>query len=100
MQINEINIEKNKIINFCKRHHIRKLSLFGSILREDYSKDSDIDVLVEFESGFVPGLEFFNMEEELSEIMNHKVDLNTQNFINAKFRNTVIAESEVLYVSR
>lgn len=64
-------------------HHIRRLSLFGSVLRDDFGPASDVDVLVEFEPGHVPGLAFFAMEEELSRIIGRKVDLNTPGFLSS-----------------
>ena len=70
-------IFKEKIAEFCQKHYIRKLALFGSVLREGFRFESDIDVLVEFETGHVPGLAFFGMEEGLSEILGHKVELHT-----------------------
>ncbi len=89
---------EKKIADFCRNYHIRKLSLFGSVLRGDFGPDSDIDVLVEFEQGHTPGLAFFAMEKELSEILGHKVDLNTSNFLSQYFREKVLAEAEVQYV--
>lgn len=94
-----IVIGQEKIAEFCRRHHIRKLAFFGSVLRDDFRPDSDVDVLVEFEPGYVPGLGFFTMEAELSEILGHKVDLNTLNFLSRYFRDQVEAEAEVQYVS-
>jgi uncharacterized protein len=82
---------------FCRRHHIRKLALFGSVLRDDFGLDSDVDVLVEFEPGHVPGLAFFDMEAELSHLIGRQVDLNTPPFLSQYFRDTVVAEAEVLY---
>jgi predicted nucleotidyltransferase len=64
-----IPIDVDKIADFCRRHHIRRLSLFGSVLRDDFGTTSDVDVLVEFEPSHVPGLAFFSMEEELSQII-------------------------------
>jgi predicted nucleotidyltransferase len=93
----KINIQKDNLIEFCRRHHIRKLSFFGSVLREDFRAGSDIDVLVEFEQGFVPGLAFFGMEEELSAILGHKVELHTPQFLSKYFRDKVVAEAEVQY---
>ncbi len=87
-----IIIDREKISDFCGRHHIRKLALFGSALREDFRPESD--VLVEFEQGHVPGLAFFAMERELFEILNHKVDLNTPQFLSPYFRDRVLAEAE------
>ncbi len=94
-----IAVDRQKISDFCRRHHIRKLALFGSVLREDFNPESDVDVLVEFERGHVPGLAFFSMESELSEILNHKVDLNTPQFLSPYFRDQVLAEAEAQYVA-
>jgi len=81
------------------RNHIQKLSFFGSFLRDDFESSSDIDVLVEFEVGHTPGLAFFAMQEELSEIIGHTVDLNTPQFLSRYFRDKVIDEAQVLYVA-
>jgi len=94
-----IDIPREKVAEFCKRNHIRKLALFGSVLREDFQSNSDIDVLVEFESGHVPGLAFFSMEAELSDMLGRKVDLNTPNFLSPYFRDKVLAEAEVFYAN-
>lgn len=82
---------------FCRRHHIRKLPLFGSVLREDFRADSDIDVLVEFEPGHTPGFGFFEMQEELSTLMGRRVDLNTGGFLSPRVRRRAEAEAEVLF---
>jgi len=92
-----VSVDKEKITAFCRKHHIRRLALFGSTLREDFSPDSDLDVLVEFEPGHVPGLAFFAMETELSELLGRKVDLNTPAFLSPYFRDQVLAEAEVQY---
>ena len=81
-----INIEQAKIEAFCKKNHIFKLAFFGSVLRDDFKPQSDVDVLVEFEKDHVPGLKFFSMEQELSEILDQKVDLNTPKFLSKYFR--------------
>jgi uncharacterized protein len=94
-----IKVPRKKIADFCQRHHIRKLAFFGSVLREDFGPSSDVDVLVEFESGHVPGLAFFSMQEELSQILGRKVDLNTQGFISKYFRDEVLRLSQVEYVT-
>jgi predicted nucleotidyltransferase len=99
MKKTAIDLPKEKIAEFCKRNHIRKLSLFGSALRGDFRPGSDIDVLVEFETGHVPGLNFFTMEIELSQLLGQKVDLNTPQFLSHYFRDQVLAESEALYVA-
>jgi uncharacterized protein len=94
-----IAIDRERLVDFCRRNHIRTLALFGSVLREDFRPDSDVDVLVEFEPGHVPGLRFFALERELSEILGRKVDLNTPSFLSPYFRGQVLAEAEVQYVA-
>jgi len=90
---------RETIAAFCRRHHIRRLALFGSVLRDDFSPESDIDVLVEFEPGQVPG--FFglvDMECELSELLGgRKVDLRTPQDLSRYFRDEVLAGAEVQY---
>jgi predicted nucleotidyltransferase/DNA-binding transcriptional regulator YiaG len=94
------NIEFQKTLaEFCKCNHIRKLSLFGSVLRDDFGPDSDVDVLVEFEPDHIPGLRFFELEDELSKLLGQKVDLNTPNFLSPHFRGQVLAEAQVQYVA-
>jgi predicted nucleotidyltransferase len=92
-----IPIPSEPLAEFCRRHHIRKLSLFGSVLRDDFRPDSDVDVLVEFEPDHVPGLAFFGMQDELSEILGRQVDLNTAGFLSPYFRDEVLAEADTLY---
>jgi len=92
-----IPIPRQQIIEFCRRHHIRKLALFGSVLRDDFRPDSDVDVLVEFEPGHVPGFAFFGMQEELSRLLGRKVDLNTPKFLSRYFRNRILSEARVQY---
>lgn len=95
----KISAPKEPVAAFCPRHHIRRLALFGSVLREDFRPDSDVDVLVEFEPGFAPGLRFFTVERELSNILGRKIDLNTPGFLCKYFRDRVLAEVEVAYVA-
>ena len=92
-------LDKEKIARFCRRNHIRKLSLFGSVLRDDFRSESDIDVLVEFEAGHVPGFfRLFDMEEELSSLLEgRKVDLRTPEDLSRYFRDEVLAQSRVQY---
>jgi uncharacterized protein len=102
MKTNHVKIEfpKEKIADFCRRHHIRKLAVFGSALRDDFHPNSDLDILVEFDPGHTPGLAFFGMEQELSELLGRKVDLNTPQFLSPYFRDKVLAEAEVHYAAR
>ena len=95
----KIEVPKEEIAAFCRRHHIRKLAFFGSVLRDDFTPESDVDVLVEFEPGHTPGLAFFAMQRELSEILGRKVDLNTANDLSPYFRQEVLDEAEVLYIT-
>src|SRR5437870_1006491 len=96
----QIEIPRDQIAAFCRRHHIRKLSLFGSALRDDFGPESDVDVLVEFERGHVPGFAFFGMEEELSRILGRKVDLSTPSFLSRYFRDQVLQQAEVQYAEQ
>jgi len=92
-----INIPEEEIAQFCQQNHIRRLALFGSVLRDDFGPESDIDVLVEFEPGVRIGLRFFTMEQELSQILGRKVDLNTLGFLSKYIRDEVLAEAEIYY---
>ena len=93
-----IAIPEDKIAEFCQRHHIRKLSLFGSVLRDDFTPESDVDVLVEFEAGHTVGLiTFAGMEIELSEVLRRKVDLRTPASLSRYFRQEVLDTAEVQY---
>jgi predicted nucleotidyltransferase len=90
-------ISQDELIDFCQRHHIRRLALFGSSLREDRQPESDIDLLVEFEPGHVPGLAFFEIQAELSQMLGREVDLNTPQFLSPYFRQQAQAEAVVIY---
>jgi hypothetical protein len=95
----KIEVSREGIAAFCQRNHIRRLALFGSVVREDFGSQSDVDVLVEFEPGHTPGLAFFAMQDELSELLGRKVDLNTPACLSPYFRDEALAEAEVLYES-
>ena len=91
-------VDKKMIAEFCRRHHIRRLALFGSVLRDDFGPDSDVDVLVEFQPGTRVGMiRLAGLEIELGELLGRKVDLNTPGFLSKYFRDEIIAEAEVLY---
>lgn len=92
-----IQVPRDRIAAFCRRHGIRRLSLFGSVLRDDFGPDSDINVLVEFKPGIRTGLRFFAMQDELSSILGRKVDLNTPGSLSKYFRDQVLAEAQVQY---
>jgi predicted nucleotidyltransferase len=95
----QIAVPKAQLDEFCQRNHILKLSLFGSVLRDDFRSDSDVDVLVEFERNHVPGfIALFKMEQELSRLLGgRKVDLITEKFLNRRIRDRVLAAAEVQY---
>jgi hypothetical protein len=92
-----ISLDRDKIAEFCRRNHIRRLALFGSVLRDDFRPDSDVDVLVEFEAGVSVGLRFFAMEMELSRQLGRKVDLNTPGFLSDEILRDARSEAEVVY---
>ncbi len=92
-----IRVPQEKLAEFCRRHHITRLAFFGSVLRSDFRPDSDIDVLVEFAPGHVPGFAFFAMESELSILLGRKVDLHTAPDLSRYFRNEVVRDAEVKY---
>ena len=97
MNYSGIEISNQAIEEFCRRHHIRRLALFGSILRDDFRPESDIDVLVTFEPDKTPGFGFIDVRDELSEILGHPVDLHTPASLSKYFRKEVLREAEALY---
>ena len=100
MAYHGVDIPQPAIAEFCQRHHVRRLALFGSILRDDFGPDSDVDVLVEFEPGHVPGLlRMAGLEIELSGILGRKADLRTAAELSRHFREDVLREAQVQYVA-
>ena len=95
-----ISVPKDKIEDFCRRNHIVKLSLFGSVLRDDFTPGSDVDVLVEFEpTARVGFFELYDMEQELSSLLGgRKIDMNTPQGLSKYFRDKVMTTAEVQYV--
>ena len=94
----KIDLPREKLAAFCKKHHIRKLSLYGSILKGDLGVDSDVDFLVEFHPDHVPGLmTLAGMEIELTEILGRKADLRTPRDLSRYFRQDVLDSAEVQY---
>ena len=97
MRYHDLDIPEPEIADFCNRHRVRRLALFGSILGDDFGPESDVDVLVEFEPGATPGFAFFGMQDELSALLGRRVDLNTPGFLSRYFRDQVLREAELLY---
>lgn len=95
-----INLEPNRLAEFCRRHGIRKLSLFGSILRDDFGPESDVDVLVEFDPAATPTLfSLAAMELELTRLLGRKADLRTPEDLSRYFRDQVVREAQVQYAA-
>ena len=96
-----ISIDGTSLAALCRRHHIRRLSLFGSVLRADFRPDSDVDVLVEFEPDQVPGfLALHGIEAELSKLLGgRQVDLVTKSSLNGRLRDRVLSSAEVEYAA-
>jgi len=94
-----VAVSDDVIADFCKRHHIRRLAFFGSVLRNDFGPDSDVDVLVEFEPGQFIGFAIVDMEDELSQILGRRVDLVTVNALNRRIRDRVLREAQTRYAA-
>lgn len=96
----KIVVSQQELAEFCRRRRIKRLSFFGSVLRDDFGPASDVDVLVEFEPGATVGyFELADMEIELSALLGRKADVRTPNELSPYFRDEVLASAEPLYVS-
>ncbi len=95
----KIHIPQAQIEALCRRNRVRRLALFGSVLRDDFGPQSDVDILVEFQPGTTMGLRFFGLQEELTALIGRPVDLNTPGFISPYFREEVLANAEDVYVA-
>ena len=94
-----IRLPREQIAAFCRVNQIKRLALFGSVLREDFRPESDIDVVVEFEPGARIGLRFVAIQDELSAILGRSVDLHTPDSLSKYFRDEVLDEAKLLYVA-
>lgn len=93
-----ISLPKKKIENFCRKHHIAYLALFGSVLTSNFTKKSDVDILVKFEKKYIPHLfSLMGMESELSAMIGYPVDLKTPNDLSPYFREEVLTKAKILY---
>jgi len=99
MTLHGIEIRDGQIESFCRTNGIRRLALFGSVIRDDFRPESDIDVLVEFQPGIRVGLAFIRIQDELSTVLGHNVDLHTPGSLSKYFRDQVLREAEALYVA-
>ena len=94
-----IPVTEAQISDFCRRHHIRKLTFFGSVLGEDFRPDSDVDVLVEFEAGHTPGFCVYDIEQELSQLCGgRRIDMVNPKYINRWLKDNVLSTAEPAYV--
>jgi len=91
-----IEIPEDKITDFCERNHITKMALFGSVLRDDFTPQSDVDVIVEFHPEHIPGLAFFGMQEELGGIFQREVDMHTPAELSRSLQH-VLKEAQTIY---
>jgi predicted nucleotidyltransferase len=93
-----LGISHKKIVACCRRHGVRRLAVFGSAIREDFTPQSDIDLLVEYEPDAQAGLSFFALQDELTGLFGRKVDLHTPGFLDQYYRDQVLGEAETIYV--
>ena len=95
-----LNINHDALVDFCKRHQIKRLSLFGSVLREDFRPESDVDFLVEFEPDAAVGLiKLAQIEIELSNLIGRKADMRSPDDLSRYFRDEVLSEAQVQYAA-
>jgi hypothetical protein len=95
-----IHVPRQALAEVCRRHHIRRLALFGSVLRDDFRPDSDVDVLVEFEPGHTPGWEIVDIEDELSTVFGgQRVDMVNPRYLNQRLKRRALGAAVVLYES-
>ena len=92
-----ISIPADAVRDFCVRNHVRRLALFGSVLRDDFTDHSDVDVLIEYEPGKTPGLAFFRHQRQLSELLGREVDLNTPGFLGRYYEDHIRREALPIY---
>jgi predicted nucleotidyltransferase len=96
----KLAVDQTLLAEFCRRHHIRRLSLFGSVLKGTPRPDSDVDVLVQFEPEHVPGLlTLAGLEIELSRLLGRKADVRTAEDLSRYFRDEVVAQAQLLYAA-
>ena len=97
MSLAGLDFDRDALAALCRRHRIRRLAVFGSVLSGTQDRASDLDVLVEFEAGAVPGLRFLTIQDELGAVFGRRVDLNTPAFLSRHFRDRVLADAQPLY---
>ena len=97
----DLDFDRRAVAAFCRRHHIRKLAVFGSALRDDFRPDSDVDLLAEFEPEHIPGLiRLGAIEEELGRVLGRRADLVTAKGLSRHIRDRILADAEPVYADR
>jgi predicted nucleotidyltransferase len=94
-----VHIPMEELTRLCRAYHVRRLAFFGSVLRDDFGPNSDVDMLIEFEPGQTPGLAFFRLQSELSELFGREVDLNTEKCLSPQFRLDIEHDARNVYVA-
>ena len=94
-----IHIPRDEIAEICRRYRVHRLALFGSVIRDDFTPQSDVDVLVQYEPGHAGGFEFFRMRRELIALLGREVDMHTAASLSPYFRQEVLDEAEEIYVA-
>ncbi len=97
MMTPQIEIDRAQLEKLCQKYGIRRLALFGSVIRDDFGDDSDVDILVEFQTDAKVGLSFFSLQKELSLILGRQVDLSTPSFLSPRIRDRVESEARPVY---
>lgn len=94
-----LGVTKEQLADFCRRAHIRRLAAFGSVLRDDFSPESDIDLLAEFEPGVWVGLRYFEIKKGLEAMLGRHVDLLSREYLRSAYREEILSSAEDVYVA-
>ena len=97
MMTPQIDIDRTQLKKLCRKYGVRRLALFGSVIRDDFGEDSDVDILVEFQPDATVGLSFFSLQKELSRLIGRQVDLSTPGFLSPQIRDKVASEARPVY---
>jgi predicted nucleotidyltransferase len=95
--LSALKIDRDRLQALCQRYHVRRVALFGSVTRDDFGPESDVDVLVEFQPGARVGLQFITLQDELAALFGRPVDLNTPGFLSPHFRERILREATPIY---
>ena len=100
IELHGVRIDKEALADICRRYQVKELALFGSILRQDFGRRSDVDVLVEFQPGAMIGLfEFVGLQEDLKTLIGRKVDLVSKRGLNPLIRDDILPAASILYAA-